>query len=113
MNLIANYKKKKESFGFLTPLQEKAYIEAAIDELSEIMMDEQLSIKSEAYRKAHQAHAYFINAHNLIEAEIKRQSRQHEQRSPQKKYWARNSELIAEYRKQIRVYDKNKSLKQQ
>ncbi|MGL5228761.1 MAG: hypothetical protein ACRC77_11315 [Bacteroidales bacterium] len=113
MNLIENYKKKKESFGFLTPFAEKAYIEAAIDELSEIMMDDQLSPNSPSYRKAHQAHAYFINAHNQIEAEMKRQSRQSELRKPQKKYWAKNSESISEYRKQIREYDKNKSLKQQ
>lgn len=103
-DLIKNYKDKKSNFEFLTQKQEIQFVESAIDSLSAILMDNDLGTSE--YKTAHETYTYFVDIHQRLEADMKRQSAIVKKNNNQREWWRRNAHHIAEERKQIREFTK-------
>lgn len=93
-SLSAVYKRKKEANEFINIQAEMYFVEAALDELSEIMTDPNLSPSSPAYQTARKEHSYFVAKYDYIENEWHRQKYMKDKGKPQREYWAKNKDKI-------------------
>lgn len=105
-DLIKSYKDKKSNFEFLTQKQEIQFVESAIDSLSAILMDNELG--SAQYKTAHETYTYFVDIHQRLEADMKRQSILEKKNYCQREWWRKNAHHIAEQRKEIREFKQKK-----
>ena len=93
-SLSAVYKRKKEANEFINIQAEFQFVESALDSLSDIMMDINLSPSDPSYQKARMEHSYFIRQHDSMVDEVKRQKYMKDKGQPQRAYWAKNKDKI-------------------